>query len=229
MRRIRVIVIILLLAGITMLLYPAVSNLWNNFHSSAAITDYNYRMEEMDESERLKLIADARAYNKKLAESFGAFAMDEGQKKIYEELLNINGDGIMGYIQIPSIDVLLPIYHGTGENVLQLGVGHLEWSSLPVGGDGSHCVLLAHRGLPSAKLFTDLDRLKIGDRFTLTVLDEIYIYEVDQIKTVLPEDLSEIRSEKGKELCTLVTCTPYGINTHRLLVRGHRVECDEFF
>ncbi|MCM1544992.1 MAG: class C sortase [Ruminococcus sp.] len=142
----------------------------------------------------------------------------------YESMLNVGGNGIMGYVEIPTIDVSLPIYHGTAESVLQIAVGHLEWTSLPVGGEGTHCVISGHRGLPSAKLFTNLDKLGNGDLFMLTVLNETLTYEVNQILIVKPDEVEELEIEKGKDYCTLVTCTPYGINTHRLLVRGHRIK-----
>ncbi|MBQ1188425.1 MAG: class C sortase [Peptococcaceae bacterium] len=150
--------------------------------------------------------------------------LTEEEKEIYEKTLDVSGTGIMGYIEIDSIDVSLPIYHGTEDSVLQIAVGHLDWSSLPVGGAGTHCVMSGHRGLPSAKLFTHLDELVEGDTFVVRVLDEVFTYEVDQILIVEPEDVSALTIEPGNDLCTLVTCTPYGINSHRLLVRGHRIE-----
>ncbi len=152
------------------------------------------------------------------------FTLSEEQYAEYLELLNVSGLGIMGYIEIPEISVRLPVYHGTDESVLQIAVGHLEWSSLPVGGESSHCVLSGHRALPSAKLFTDLDKLREGDIFMLRVLDEVLTYEVDKISIVEPSQVSALQVIEGEDLCTLVTCTPYGINTHRLLVRGHRIE-----
>jgi sortase A len=150
--------------------------------------------------------------------------LTDQEKEEYNSLLDVSGTGIMAYIEIPRINVVLPVYHGTNEDVLQTAVGHLEGTSLPVGGAGTHCVLSGHRGLPSARLFTDLDKLTSGDTFVLNVLDEVLTYEVDQIRIVLPSDLSELVIEDGKDYCTLVTCTPYGINTHRLLVRGKRIE-----
>ena len=150
--------------------------------------------------------------------------MSEENHKDYESQLNIDGNGIMGYIEIDKIGVSLPIYHGTSDAVLQVAIGHLDWTSLPIGGEGSHCVLSGHRGLPSAKLFTNLDKLEVGDTFVMRVLDEMYTYEVDRILIVLPQDTDALRIVKGMDYCTLVTCTPYGINTHRLLVRGHRTE-----
>ena len=150
--------------------------------------------------------------------------LTEEEKAEYESVLNVDRSGVMGYIKIPKIDVMLPVYHGTEENVLQSSIGHLEGSSLPVGGESTHCLLSGHRGLPSARLFTDLDQLREGDTFTITVLNDTLTYEVDHIWIVEPEDLSHLQIEEGRDLCTLITCTPYGINTHRLLVRGHRIE-----
>lgn len=155
------------------------------------------------------------------------FALSEEDKGAYDTLLDISGTGIMGYIEIPTINISLPVYHGTEDAVLQIAVGHLEWSSLPVGGEDTHCVLSGHRGLPSAKLFTNLDKLVVGDKFVMRVLDEVLTYEVDQILIVEPTDVSTLIIEAGKDLCTLVTCTPYGFNSHRLLVRGHRIENQE--
>ena len=149
--------------------------------------------------------------------------MNDAQIKEYESILDINGSGIMGYIDIPKIHIMLPVYHGTADSVLQVAIGHLTGTSLPVGGEGSHCVVSGHRGLPSARLFTDLDKLVAGDTWTINVLDRTLTYEVDQIRVVEPTDLSNLKIEQGKDYCTLVTCTPYGINTHRLLVRGHRI------
>ena len=163
-------------------------------------------------------------YNQTLAERGTSFVLSDAQKAAYEKQLDVSGVGIMGYIEIPQLGVSLPIYHGTEESVLQVAVGHMEWSSLPVGGTSSHCVLSGHRGLPSAKLFTDLDKLQEGDIFMLRVLDEVLTYEVDQIRIVEPSQVSDLQIVEGKDLCTLVTCTPYGVNTQRLLVRGHRVK-----
>ena len=166
----------------------------------------------------------ARQYNRNLCSRSNSFFLSEEQKAEYERLLDISGQGIMGYIEIPEIDVSLPIYHGTEDPVLQVAVGHLEWTSLPVGGESTHCVLSGHRGLPSAKLFTNLDKLREGDTFLLRVLDETLTYEVDQILIVEPQDTAALEIVEGQDYCTLVTCTPYGINTHRLLVRGHRID-----
>ena len=217
------ILIAALLAGALLLLYPTVSDYWNSFHQSRAIASYAEQVADLDDTTYDQIWADARAYNETLDNSTSRFVMTEEQKKIYEALLNIADNGVMGYIEIPKIKCNLPIYHGTDEAVLQIAIGHVQGSSLPAGGESTHCVLSGHRGLPSAKLFSDLDQLTEGDVF-LRVLDETLTYEVDQIRTVLPDELDDLAIEEGKEYCTLVTCTPYGINSHRLLVRGHRVE-----
>ena len=222
-----ILLVFILFAGLSLLLYPSFSDWWNSFHSSQAITNYTKQVRDMSDEDYTHIWDAAREYNHSLTLRRNDYILNEKQKKQYEELLNISGYGIMGYINIPSIKVSLPVYHGTSESVLQVAVGHLEWSSLPVGGEGSHCVLSGHRGLPSAKLFSDLDKLVVGDIFTLQVLDEILTYEVDQILIVEPDETKALHIEQGKDLCTLVTCTPYGINSHRLLVRGHRIETVE--
>ena len=218
------ILIAALLAGALLLLYPTVSDYWNSFHQSRAIASYAEQVADLDDNMYEQLWADARASNETLGSSTSRFVMTDEQKKVYDALLNIAGNGVMGYIEIPKIKCNLPIYHGTDESVLQIAIGHVQGSSLPVGGAGTHCVLSGHRGLPRAKLFTDIDQLTEGDVFLLRVLDETLTYEVDQIRTVLPDELDDLAIEEGKDYCTLVTCTPYGINSHRLLVRGHRVE-----
>ena len=215
---------IIFLAGLSLLLYPSVSDYWNSFHSSRAISAYAEDVANLDEAQYEEMWSAARAYNRALAERSTNFALSDAQKEEYEKLLDISGVGIMGYLEIPELNMSLPIYHGTEESVLQIAAGHLEWSSLPVGGESSHCVISGHRGLPSAKLFTDLDKLQEGDVFVLRVLDEVLTYEVDQIRVVEPSQVSDLEIVEGSDLCTLVTCTPYGINTHRLLVRGHRIE-----
>ena len=216
--------VLVLLAGLSLLLYPSVSDYWNSFRQSQVISNYAESMHEIDPDRYKHLIDAARAYNESLLERSNAYLLSEEQKAQYEELLDISGIGAMGYIEIPSIQCSLPIYHGTSDAVLSIAVGHLEWTSLPVGGESSHCVLSGHRGLPSAKLFSDLNKVIVGDLFVLRILDEILTYEVDQIKIVEPHVTENLLIEEGKDLCTLVTCTPYGINTHRLLVRGHRVD-----
>lgn len=212
-----------MLAGITLLLYPSVANYWNSFHQTRAIASYVETVSNMSREDYKKILDSARAYNKGLAETGIRWVMTDADRAAYEKELNIGGDGIMGYVSIPKFHIRAPIYHGTDEAVLQVAIGHLENSSLPVGGKNTHTMISGHRGLPSARLFTDIDRMKEGDTWTITVLNETLTYECDQIRIVLPEDLSDLKIEEGKDLCTLITCTPYGINTHRLLVRGHRV------
>lgn len=219
-----IVLVLILLVGLSSLLYPSVSDYWNSFHSSRAISAYAEDVANLDEAQYEEMWSAARAYNRALAERSTNFALSDAQKEEYEKLLDISGVGIMGYLEIPELNMSLPIYHGTEESVLQIAAGHLEWSSLPVGGESSHCVISGHRGLPSAKLFTDLDKLQEGDVFVLRVLDEVLTYEVDQIRVVEPSQVSDLEIVEGSDLCTLVTCTPYGINTHRLLVRGHRIE-----
>lgn len=216
--------VLLLLAGVSLLLYPSLSDYWNSMHQTRAIASYAETVSQLDTAQYDEMWKAAQNYNRSLAQRETAFALTDEQKAAYESLLDVSGLGVMGYIEIPEIDCSLPIYHGTEESVLQVAVGHLEWSSLPVGGEGTHCVLSGHRGLPSAKLFTNLDKLAVGDTFLLRVLDEVLTYEVDQILIVEPEQVDALGIVPGEDYCTLVTCTPYGINTHRLLVRGHRVE-----
>ena len=210
--------------GALLLLYPSICDFWNSFHQSRAIARYAEQVADLDENAYDRLWEDARIYNKTLGDRMNRFVMAEEQKKAYAALLNIADNGVMGYIEIPKVRCNLPIYHGTDEAVLQVATGHVPRSSLPVGGVSTHCVLSGHRGLPSAKLFTNLDELETGDVFMLRVLDETLTYEVDQIRTVLPNELGDLAIVEGEDYCTLVTCTPYGINSHRLLVRGHRVE-----
>lgn len=216
--------ILVFFAGLSLLLYPSLSDYWNSFHASQAVATYSEEVRNLNADKYDRLIVEAREYNAALPGRYKAFFLSESDRSTYNALLDVNGTGVMGYIEIPTIQISLPIYHGTEDEVLQIAVGHLDWSSLPVGGEGTHCVLSGHRGLPSAKLFTNLDKLVAGDKFVIRVLDEVMTYEVDQILIVEPNDLSALAIEKGKDLCTLVTCTPYGVNSHRLLVRGHRVE-----
>ena len=218
------ILIFIFLIGAGLIAYPTFADWWNSFHQSRAVASYAEEVANMNTEEYERIIRKAEAYNKKLAKSGILWTLDEEQEKEYEEQLNIGSSGIMGYIDIPKIDVMLPIYHGIEESVLQVAIGHIPGSSLPVGGKSSHCIISGHRGLPSARLFTDIDKLVEGDTFTITVLNQTLTYEVDQIRTVEPTDLSDLQIEEGKDYLTLVTCTPYGINTHRLLVRGHRTE-----
>ena len=221
---ITLLLVLILLVGLSLLLYPSVSDYWNSLHQTRAIAAYAEEVANLDNDAYDQLWQDAASYNQSLLTRSNTYLLSDEQKAEYARLLDVSGLGIMGYIEIPEIDVSLPIYHGTGESVLQIAVGHLEWSSLPVGGESTHCVLSGHRGLPSAKLFTNLDKLREGDTFLLRVLDEVLTYEVDQILIVEPQETAALQIEEGKDYCTLVTCTPYGINTHRLLVRGHRIE-----
>lgn len=217
--------IIAFLAGLCLLLYPKVSDYWNSFHQTRAITQYVSRFEEMDETDYEALLKEAEEYNRTLSQRrINKYVLSQAQTEEYEKLLNITGNGMMGYVEIPVIGVSLPIYHGSSETVLQSAVGHLEWTSLPVGGISTHCVITGHRGLPSSRLFTDLDKLVEGDTFTIKVLSETLTYEVDQILIVEPKETEALEISQGKDYCTLMTCTPYAINTHRLLVRGHRIE-----
>ena len=216
--------VLIFFVGLSLLLYPSVSDYWNSFHQTRAITTYAENVATLDQEQYDKIWAAAQAYNASLSERENSYLLTDTQKQKYRHLLDVSGLGIMGYIEIPSINCSLPIYHGTEESVLQIAAGHLEWSSLPVGGQSTHCVLSGHRGLPSAKLFTNLDKLDVGDVFMLRVLDEVLTYEVDQILIVEPLETASLRIVDGEDYCTLITCTPYGVNTHRLLVRGHRIE-----
>ena len=220
-----IIILAMFIVGLSVLLYPAISEYINSRHASKVIAMHNEAVEKAAKEELDQLWHDATDYNKRLANDPGAFFAPE-RIRGYDKLLDISGAGIMGYIDIDRIKAELPIYHGTDKGVLQIGVGHLEGTSLPVGGESTHCVLSGHRGLPSAKLFTDLDELRIDDIFTLTILDRKLTYRVDQIKTVKPEETADLQIVPGKDYCTLLTCTPYGINTHRLLVRGVRVDTE---
>ena len=219
--------ILILLIGLSLMLYPSFADWWNSFHSSRAIANYEEQVANIDDAQYEELWDAARDYNQSLLHHPNDFHLSDEQQEIYKSLLDIGGNGIMGYIEIPMIDVMLPIYHGTKDSVLQIAVGHLDWTSLPVGGAGSHCVLSGHRGLPSARLFTDLDKLKVGDVFMLHVLNDILTYEIDQILIVEPQDTDPLLIEPGKDLCTMIPCTPSGIKSHRMLVRGHRIESQE--
>ena len=228
----KILIVIIFLAGLSLLLYPFVANQWNNYRQKQLISDYDSIVSAEDAAGEIDYAAElekARAYNEALLpsilpDSFAIAEATEGEDKAYMDCLNIAGDGIMGIVEIPKIDIKLPIYHTTREDVLQVAAGHLEGSSLPVGGASTHAVISAHRGLPSASLFTDLDKLEEGDHFLIHVLNETLCYEVDKISVVKPEETSGLAVEEGKDLVTLLTCTPYGVNTERLLVRGHRVE-----
>ena len=218
-----IILLVVLLAGLSLLLYPKFSDWWNSFHQSRAIMDYTEVVANLDQEEYDRIMSNAKAYNDEWTKKGKPGALTYEQRVSYQSQLDPGGTGIMGTIDIPSIDCHLPIYHGTNEAVLQIAVGHIDWTALPIGGEGTHTVLSGHRGLPSARLFTDIDKLVVGDLFRINVLGETLTYEVDQINIVLPEDTQFLMPVPGQDLCTLVTCTPYGVNTHRLLVRGHRV------
>ena len=216
--------VFLMLVGAGVMAYPSISNWWNSMHASRAIAVYSQDVQAIDSAELEAMLSAAREYNRNLAEKDSQSLLTEEELAQYNGLLDPSGTGLMAYVTIPVLNETIPIYHGTDESVLQTAVGHLTWTSLPVGGEDTHSVLSGHRGLPRAKLFTDLDRLRVGDVFTVTVLDQTLAYEVDQILVVLPEETDELRILPGGDYCTLVTCTPYGINSHRLLVRGHRTE-----
>ena len=224
---ITILLALVFLAGLGLLLYPTVSDYWNTLHQSRAIAEYTKKVAQMDEADYERQWAAARDYNQRLLEKADRYEMTEEERAEYESLLNISGNGIIGSVEIPSISVSLPFYHGTSEGVLQVAAGHLESSSLPTGDKGTHCAISGHRGLPSAKLFTDLDQLEEGDTFQLKVLNRTFTYEVDQILVVDPYDLEALEIDPEQDYCTLITCTPYGINTHRLLVRGRRIETDQ--
>ena len=218
-------------AGAGIFLYPAVSNFLAERNQSNVIHTYQAKVEQMDQEEIDEAWSRAVEYNENLAGDpvHDPFVMGSGYilPDNYEDVLNLNGDGVMGYVEIPKIDVYLPVYHGTGEEVLAQGAGHLDVTALPIGGEGNHSVISAHRGLPSAELFTRLDEMEMGDVFYIHVLDRTLAYEVDQIEVILPEELALLQPEEGKDLVTLLTCTPYAVNTHRLLVRGARISYEE--
>ena len=217
-------IFIVMLSGLSLLLYPTLSDFFNNVSRAQDINTYAQSVSEIDTDAYKQMWDDAVAYNTRLAKMPAHWKLTDDERKDYESLLDIAGRGIMSTIEIPKLGCTLPVYHGTGVDVLQIAIGHLEGSSLPVGGKSTHCVVSGHRGLPSAKLFTSLDKLVVGDTFTLRTLDETLSYEVDEISVVLPEETEKLQIVPGEDLCTLMTCTPYGVNTHRLLVRGHRVE-----
>lgn len=231
----KIVIILIFLAGLSLLLYPLVANQWNNHRQKQLISNYESVISDKEAAGNIDYAAEmkkAEAYNDALLPSIlpDSFAVADASTETdssYEDSLNIAGDGMMGIVEIPKIDIKLPIYHGTSDEVLQKAAGHLEGSSLPIGGESTHAVISAHRGLPSASLFTDLDQLEIGDHFLIHVLDETLCYEVDQILVVDPEDTSALAVEDGEDLVTLLTCTPYGVNTQRLMVRGHRVPYEE--
>ena len=217
---------IALIIGICLMAYPSVSDWWNSFHQTQAIAKYSKSVANMDRENFDRILEEAEAYNEKLLGRQNRFVLTDEQKIEYRNVLDVDGTGIMAYIDIPKINVSLPIYHGVDQSILEVAIGHIEGSSLPVGGKGTHSVVSGHRGLPAARLFTDLDQLEVGDKFLIQVLDRTLTYEVDQIRIVLPEEFQDLEIDPDKDQMTLVTCTPYKVNTHRLLVRGHRVEND---
>lgn len=218
-----IVLICVFLIGLSLLLYPTVSDYWNSFRQSRAVASYAENVAKISDDEYKRIMKQAQDYNSTLADSGTKFSLTDSELEKYKQVLDITDTGIMGYVEIPSIDCTLPIYHGIDNEILQVAVGHIAGTSLPVGGESTHCVISGHRGLPSAKLFTDIDKLAQGDIFMLHVLDETLTYEIDQIRIVKPEQTDDLRIVNGKDYCTLVTCTPYGVNSHRLLVRGHRV------
>ncbi|MGT2687209.1 class C sortase [Streptococcus porcinus] len=218
-----ILLVTIIAIGVGLIAYPSIANYWNSFHQSNAIMDYQERVTQMGTQDYEKILQRARQYNTQFEKSGMKWRLTEEERQDYNSQLAIDKTTNMGYISIPKINVKLPLYHGTSDKVLQTSIGHLEGSSLPIGGRSTHSILSGHRGLPSSRLFSDLDKLRVGDRWTVSILNETFTYEVDQIRTVEPDDLRDLQIVKGKDYQTLVTCTPYGINTHRLLVRGHRV------
>lgn len=220
-----VLLVIVFLVGMSLLIYPSFSDWWNTRGLNRILADYDSIVSEMTVGDFSELFEKADAYNNALRELGSAQSLQEPELvEGYWDTLDITGTGIMGYVTIPKINEELPIYHGTSDTVLQIAAGHLQGSSLPVGGKGTHCVLSAHRGLPSARLFTDLDKMEVGDIFTISILDRLYTYEVDQILIVLPYEMEAIYIDENEDYCTLLTCTPYGVNSHRMLVRGKRTD-----
>lgn len=221
------ILILVFLMGLSLLLYPILSDLWNSRVQSKAIATYEESVSKMTQEDYTAYWEAANEYNKRLLTKTNRYYLSESDKKEYENILSTDDTGIMGYVEIPVINVSLPIYHGISDEVLQVAIGHIEGTSLPVGGPSTHCAISGHRGLPSAKLFTNLDKMEEGDIFLIHTLDDVLAYQVDRILIVEPEDVSGLEIEENKDYCTLITCTPYGINSHRLLVRGERIEYNE--
>lgn len=214
----------ILLVGLSMLSYPTVSDYWNSFHQSKAVAGYVDSVADLSKADYSRMLSDAEVYNKTLDQGVIPDLNLTGEaKEVYNKLLDVTGSGIMAFVEIPKLNTTLPIYHGTDDSVLQVAIGHIPGTSLPIGGKGTHAVISGHRGLPSAKLFTDLDQLVEGDIFYIQVMDQTLTYEVDQILTVTPDDVSALTIDPDQDYVTLVTCTPYGVNSHRLLVRGHRI------
>ena len=221
--KVGILLVLMLFIGVCGLLYPAVSQYWNTKTQTRAVENYQEILNSLKQEDYDAFFREANAYNVALAE-LSSPLLDYDQLEGYNEILNVTGNGIMGYVIIQKLGVELPVYHGISSEVLNIACGHLEGTSLPVGGENTHCVLSAHRGLPHAKLFTELDKMELGDTFQLTVLDRTLTYQVDQITVVRPNEIDDVQIVAGKDLCTLLTCTPYGVNSHRLLVRGSRIE-----
>ena len=221
-----IILLVSFFIGLSVLLYPSISSYWNSKTQSEAIVNYESMLSQYKPEDYTAIFAEADAYNKQLAQ-LNEPLVEHNRLPDYNSILNVGGTGMMGYITVPKISQELPVYHGTSDGVLSVAVGHLQGTSLPVGGENTHCVVSAHRGLPTAVLFTHLDRMEIGDIFYFTILDRTITYEVDQIRIVEPDDASLIQIKDGKDYCTLLTCTPYGINTQRLLVRGHQIDASQ--
>lgn len=214
---------VVLVVGVGLIAYPTVADWWNRMHQSRAVATYIEKTKDLSAEQRKQMLQAAHEYNERLATQSDRWRLTDEQKKEYESLLDVSGTGIMGYVTIPKLKVRFPVYHGTDEGVLQIAIGHLEGSSLPVGGATTHAAISGHTGLPSAKLLTGLDTLEKGDTFAFHVLDRTYTYQVDKISVVLPNNLKNLDIADGKDYATVITCTPYGVNSHRLLVRGHRI------
>lgn len=223
-----IILLIVAIVGFSLLLYPIVGKYINSFHQSQSVAQYSEATSKIDKNTLSNIKSNTKNYNKKLAKSRQVFINGEPKSDEYTSLLNVDDEGMMGYIEIDKIGMPMPIYHGTSDKVLSNGIGHLEGSSLPLGEIGTHCVLTGHRGVPSSELFTNLDKVELGDLFTITVLDEVLVYEVDKISIVEPDDDSQLKINQNEDYVTLFTCTPYAVNTHRLLVRGTRIETKSF-
>ena len=216
--------ILVFFVGLSLLLYPPISNYWNSLRQSRLVSNYMENVSRMESTKKRELFEAAYEYNRELAAKPSHYQLTAEEQEAYEQTLDVSGTGVMGYLEIPKISVSLPIYHGTEEVILEFAIGHLAGTSVPVGGESTHSVLTGHTGLASSRLLTDLNQMEIGDIFYVQIMDETLTYEVDQIRKVLPENTKDLNIVKGEDYCTLVTCTPYGINTHRLLVRGHRIE-----
>ena len=221
--KVGILLVLMLFIGVCVLLYPALSQYWNSKTQTHAVDNYQEILDSLQKEDYTKYFEEADHYNAALR-NLDVPLMEYGQLTEYNQILNVSGTGVMGYITIEKLSVELPLYHGTSDSVLNIACGHMEGTSLPIGGKSTHSVLSAHRGLPHAKLFTDLDKMEVGDVFTITILDRIMTYQVDQIKVVNPNEIDEVHIIDGEDHCTLLTCTPYGINSHRLLVRGTRIE-----